>query len=328
MSDGWFETVAEAQRRARRRLPSSVYGALVGLGEGVTVTDNMRAFSELGFAPHVAGLSAQRDLSTTVLGQPMSLPGDHLADRGAGREPRRRGRRRSRGRGRAGLRWGSARSPASPSRRWSRPTRRPSSRSTGSGPASEWRRAWSGPGRPGRSGLIVTLDWTFSNGRDWGSPAIPDRLDLQDDAQAAPRRSAGTRVAACVCARRRACRTSRCRTWPAGASGADVLRCVRGVDAAATTEWVGHGWLREQWGGPFMVKGVIRIDDASAAVEVGATRSQCPTTAATTSTARPASIRALPAIADAVGSEIEVCSTAGFAAAATSSRRWRWAPAL
>ena len=29
MSDGWFETVAEAQRRARRRLPSSVYGALV-----------------------------------------------------------------------------------------------------------------------------------------------------------------------------------------------------------------------------------------------------------------------------------------------------------
>src|SRR5580704_5774813 len=75
MSAGWFETVAEAQRRASRRLPPSVYGALVaGSEKGVTVTDNIGAFSELGFAPHVAGLSAQRDLSTTVMGQPVSLP--------------------------------------------------------------------------------------------------------------------------------------------------------------------------------------------------------------------------------------------------------------
>src|SRR6185437_1116605 len=75
MSGGWFETVAEAQRRARRRLPPSVYGALVaGSEKGVTVADNIDAFSELGFAPHVAGLSAQRDLSTAVMGQPVSLP--------------------------------------------------------------------------------------------------------------------------------------------------------------------------------------------------------------------------------------------------------------
>jgi len=75
MGDGWFETVAEAQRRARKRLPASVYGALVaGSEKGLTVTDNIRAFSELGFAPHVAGLAAKRDLSTTVMGQPVSLP--------------------------------------------------------------------------------------------------------------------------------------------------------------------------------------------------------------------------------------------------------------
>ena len=29
----------------------------------------------------------------------------------------------------------------------------------------------------GAVGLIVTLDWSFSNGRDWGSPFIPDRID-------------------------------------------------------------------------------------------------------------------------------------------------------
>ena len=71
----WFESVAEARRRARKRLPASVYGALIaGSEHGVTVRDNVRAFSELGFAPHVAGLPARRDLATTVMGQPVSLP--------------------------------------------------------------------------------------------------------------------------------------------------------------------------------------------------------------------------------------------------------------
>src|SRR5216683_2995407 len=75
MGNTWFETVAVAQRRARRRLPRSVYDALIaGSEKGVTVSDNVNAFSELGFAPHVAGLSAKRDLATTVMGQPVALP--------------------------------------------------------------------------------------------------------------------------------------------------------------------------------------------------------------------------------------------------------------
>ena len=72
---GWFETVAEAQRRAAKRLPKSVYSALVAGSEcGITTGDNTAAFGELGFAPHVAGLSAKRDMSTTVMGQSISLP--------------------------------------------------------------------------------------------------------------------------------------------------------------------------------------------------------------------------------------------------------------
>ena len=75
MSSTWFETVAEAQRRARRRLPKSVYGALLaGTEKGLSVSDNVAAFDELGFAPHVAGLSAERAMATTVMGQPVSLP--------------------------------------------------------------------------------------------------------------------------------------------------------------------------------------------------------------------------------------------------------------
>ena len=47
MAATWMETVAEAQRRAKRRLPRSVYSALLAGNErGVSYRDNMNAFSE------------------------------------------------------------------------------------------------------------------------------------------------------------------------------------------------------------------------------------------------------------------------------------------
>src|SRR5215470_15838647 len=72
----WFETVEEARRRARRRLPRSVYLSLVaGTEQGITLRDNVAAFSELRFTPpHIADLPAARQLATSVLGQEISLP--------------------------------------------------------------------------------------------------------------------------------------------------------------------------------------------------------------------------------------------------------------
>ena len=75
MAGSWFETVAEAQRRAKKRLPPSVYRALLaGSEKGLTLDDNLAAFDELGFAPHVAGSPDKRDLTVTVMGQQLALP--------------------------------------------------------------------------------------------------------------------------------------------------------------------------------------------------------------------------------------------------------------
>jgi L-lactate dehydrogenase (cytochrome) len=75
VSGAWFESVAVAQRRAKRWLPKSVYSALLAGSEaGVTLADNVAAFGELGFAPHVGGAPAGRDMSTSVMGQEVSLP--------------------------------------------------------------------------------------------------------------------------------------------------------------------------------------------------------------------------------------------------------------
>ncbi len=47
-----FESVAQARRRARRRLPRPVFMAIeAGAEAGVTRADNTAAFGEIGFAP-------------------------------------------------------------------------------------------------------------------------------------------------------------------------------------------------------------------------------------------------------------------------------------
>ena len=38
----------------------------------------------------------------------------------------------------------------------------------------------------GAKGLIATLDWSFSMGRDWGSPEIPEKIDLKTMIRMAP----------------------------------------------------------------------------------------------------------------------------------------------
>ena len=38
----------------------------------------------------------------------------------------------------------------------------------------------------GAVGLIATLDWSFSFGRDWGSPHVPERMTLKEIAGLSP----------------------------------------------------------------------------------------------------------------------------------------------
>ncbi|MGI9006552.1 MAG: alpha-hydroxy-acid oxidizing protein [Streptosporangiaceae bacterium] len=179
MSNGWFETVAEAERRARRRLPKSVYLAVLARPEkGVTVRDNVEAFSELGFSPHVAGLPKDRDMSTTVMGQPVSLPAiiSPTGVQAVHSDGEVAVARAAANRGTVtGL-----------SSFGSKPVEEVV---LAANPKTFFQMYWIG-GRAemearveraraaGAVRLIVTLDWTFASGRDWGSPKIPERMNL------------------------------------------------------------------------------------------------------------------------------------------------------
>jgi pre-mycofactocin synthase len=70
-----FESVGVTQRRAKKRLPTAVYGALSGGSKrGRTVAGHEPVFRELGVAPCVAGKPPVGKLGTTLLGRDIAVP--------------------------------------------------------------------------------------------------------------------------------------------------------------------------------------------------------------------------------------------------------------
>jgi pre-mycofactocin synthase len=311
-SRDWFETVEEARRRAKRRLPKGVYLALVAGSEaGVSMRDNTTAFGELGFRPRIADLPKDRSLATTVMGEDLAFPvlisptgvqavdpdGEVAVARAAAN---------------AGIAMGLS-SFAS----------KPIGEVIAANPKLFFQSYWVGDRdgmlaraerarAAGAKGLIVTLDWVFDSRRDWGSPYIPEKLDLKAMARYAPQV---------------ALRPGYLLRWLRHGALPDlgVPNVVASDDEEVPTffgaygqwmfsplpRWEDLAWLREQWGGPFMLKGVTHPDDARRAVDIGATAISVSNHGGNNLDSTPASIRMLPAVADAVGDQIEIVLDGG-----------------
>jgi heme/flavin dehydrogenase (mycofactocin system) len=309
----WFETVAEARRRARRHLPRSVYLALVaGAEAGVTLRDNVAAFSELRFTPpHIADLAPARQQATSVLGQDIALP--VIASPTGVQAVHPDGEVAvARGTAEAGTAMGLS-SFAS----------MPVEEVTAANPKLFFQVYWCGSKdaivqrierarQAGARALIVTLDWSFSNGRDWGSPAIPEKLDLRTIVRLAPEGLT---------------RPGYVRQWLLGGGLPDLTvpnMAAPGGPAptffgvygewmqTAPPTWADLAWLRKQWDGPFMVKGVMRPDDARRCVDLGASAVSVSNHGGNNLDGTPATIRALPAVADAVGGQLEILLDGGI----------------
>ena len=309
---GWFETVAEAQRRAAKRLPRSVYSALVaGSERGLTVDDNLAAFGELGFAPHVAGLSSKRDLATTVMGQSISMPvlisptgvqavhpdGEVAVARAAA------------ARGTAvGLSSFASKSVEEVA---------------AANPQTFFQMYWTGTRdkllarmerarAAGAVGLIITTDWSFSSGRDWGSPSIPEKMDLRAMVRFAPEGLTRPRWLLEFAKTGRVPDLTTPNLAEPGTPAPTFFGAYGEWMQTPLPTWADIAWLREQWGGPFMLKGVMRVDDAKRAVDAGVSAISVSNHGGNNLDGTPAPIRALPAIAKAVGGDVEVVLDGGI----------------
>jgi L-lactate dehydrogenase (cytochrome) len=313
MANAWFETVAEAQRRAKRRLPRGVYGALVaGSERGLSAEDNTAAFTELGFAPHVAGLSNDRQLATTVMGQSVSMPvlisptgvqavhpdGEVAVARAAAAR---------------GVAMGLS-SFAS----------KPVEEVVAANPQTFFQMYWVGSReemlarmerarRAGVVGMIATLDWSFAYGRDWGSPFIPERINVEAVRRYAPQVLLRPRWLYDFARTGAIPDLTVPNMVPTPGEPAPTFFGAYGQwMASPMPSWDDVAWLREQWDGPFMLKGVMRVDDARRAVDAGCTAISVSNHGGNNLDGTPASIRALPAVAEAVGDQLEVLLDGGI----------------
>lgn len=311
MASRWFESVAVAQRRAEKRLPKSVYAALMaGSEKGLSAKDNLASFDELGFAPHVAGNSNDRSMAVTVMGQSVSMPvllsptGVQAVHPDGEVAVARAAAARGVALGLSSFASRSIEDVCAVSHQvffqmyWS------GDRDTMLARLDRAKRA-------GAKGIILTLDWSFANGRDWGSPWIPDKIGLKAVVKLAPE-----------VARRPRWLWSFAKTGhlpgllaPNMASNSEKPPTFFGAYyewmQSPLPSWDDVAWLRAQWDGAFMVKGISRVDDARRVVDLGATALSVSNHGGNNLDGTPAPIRALPAVVDAVGDQIEVLLDGG-----------------
>jgi L-lactate dehydrogenase (cytochrome) len=163
----------------------------------------------------------------------------------------------------------------------------------------------------GAKGIIVTLDWVFATARDWGSPALPERVDLKTAVRFAPQ--VVTKPGWLL-------RFTRSGKLPDLTTPNLVPRGQQGPTFfGAYGEWMGTppvtwddlAWLRQQWDGPFLIKGIGRPDDAKRAVDIGATALSVSNHGGNNLDTTPAAIRMLPSVVQAVGGQVEILLDGG-----------------
>jgi pre-mycofactocin synthase len=312
-SSDWFESVAEAKRRAKKRLPRSVYDALLAGSEaGITLADNESAFGEIGLIPRIAaGLPAEREQATTVLGEQIATPvlisptGVQAVDPGGEVAVAR------------------AAAAAGTAMGLSSFASKPIEQVIEVNPITFFQIYWFGSRErmeqlmerartAGAKGLIATLDWSFAHRRDWGSPEIPERLDLPTKLRLAPQAIVRPRWALNFLRHGGFPKVTVPNLSPPGGEAPTFFGAYGEWMMTPPPSWADLEWLRERWGGPFMVKGVMHPDDARHAVQIGADAISVSNHGGNNLDGAPASIRALPAVVEAVGDDLEVLLDGGI----------------
>src|SRR5690606_31406910 len=79
-----------------------------------------------------------------------------------------------------------------------------------------------------------------------------------------------------------------------------------------TLNWKDIGWIKDRFGGPVVVKGVLDVEDARQAVANGADAIVVSNHGGRQLDGAPSSIRVLPEIVDAVGHQTEVLMDGGI----------------
>ena len=303
-------TFDDLRRRAKRRLPRMIYDFVEGGAEGeITLGANREAFDAVRFEPHFLADVAERDVSTTVLGQRVDLP-FLLAPAGLATLVHPEGEiAAARAAGRAGTVFVV---------------------STASGHALEaiaaeatgplWFQLylWRDETVVGRlleraaatcTALVLTIDVPVVGKRERdlrNGMSLPPRIRLGSalDAARRPRWLRGFVTGPPIT-------FANLTELAPGDSAAGIGAYVDRELSDQTVTWERLDWLRRRWSGPLVVKGVLSTHDALAAVEHGADAVYVSNHGGRQLDSVPGTAEVLPAIAEAVNGRAEVLVDGG-----------------
>ena len=304
--------ISDLRRLARRRLPRVVFDYIDGGADGeVTLRENCRAFEDVVFRPRCAVTTPAVDLRTRVLGHELQLP-ILLAPVGSSRLFWPRGEAAAaRAAGKAGTAYILSTLSG---------TRLEEVRAASEGPC--WYQVYLCGGRDvalraiarakaaGYSALVVTIDTPVAGLRE---------RDLRNGMKELTTRRLTTMLpwlGQMVVKPRWLLDVAR----DGGLMKFPNIELAGGpmgyADVGAALEqavvcWDDLRWIRDAWGGPVVVKGVHTPDDARRAVDEGADGIVVSNHGGRQLDGVPATIRALPDIAEAVNGEIEILLDGG-----------------
>jgi isopentenyl diphosphate isomerase/L-lactate dehydrogenase-like FMN-dependent dehydrogenase len=306
---------SEARRAARRRLPRAVFDYIDGgADDEFTAAENRRAFEDLAFAPRVLARVAERRLDVEVLGQRLALP-VLTAPTGLSRVAGRGGEVAA-ARGAAAAGTISILSGA---------TSLPIEQVAASVDRPQWFQLYLYRDRQtsldrialakrlGFRVLVVTVDAPVSGNRERdvrNGLSVPVRVRprmaleamlrprwLADYLAGPPLISHHDRDAASVSPGR-------------GLGGQRLTSFVQGL-FNSDIGWDDVQWIREAWGGPLVIKGVMCGEDAALAVAAGCEGVVVSNHGGRQLDGVPATIDMLPEVVDAVGGRAQVLLDGG-----------------
>ncbi|GGH48357.1 alpha-hydroxy acid oxidase [Microbacterium album] len=283
-----FHTYEELKASARKALPRVLFEDMAnGSGRSWTTRHNEAAFDEVDLVPRAAVGFPERQLSTTVLGTEVSMP-VLLSPIGALRMVHPHG---APGAAAAAGRAGTVASvsmmcghtPDEIARRATGPVWQQVYLSHGYEKCAEYIEAAK---RHGFQAIAVTVDCPVSP-----KPPMGLKVSLSSAIEFGPQLA------------RRPAWTARFLTDGAKLAAANE---AMGPRKKQTALWSDMDWLKERWGGPLIVKGIITPEDARRAVDAGADAIVVSNHGGMSLDGAPATITVLESIVREVGQEVEV----------------------
>jgi heme/flavin dehydrogenase (mycofactocin system) len=266
----------------------------------------MDAFAEIQFAPHVAGQKPNRELNTTVLGIPISLPviisptgvqavnpeGEVAVARAAANR---------------GTIMGLSSFASKPIEEVTAVNENTFFQLYWTGTKEQMIQRMDRARAAGAKALIVTTDWSFSVGR-----AIPERMNLKAMIDFAPEAVVRPKWLWSFAKNMNIPDLTAPNLQPPGGKAPTFFGAYYEWMSTPPPSWEDIAWIVQEWGGPVMLKGVTRVDDARRAVDAGVAAISVSNHGGNNLDTTPAAIRCLPAVAEAVGDQIEILLDGGI----------------